>query len=57
MLADGLEREQRIAIRDEIEYHQQEQAELYDLLPELKQEFENSLQAYEQALHGFSNYL
>jgi hypothetical protein len=57
MLADGLEREQRIAIRDEIEDHQQEQAELYDLLPELKQEFENSLQAYEQALHGFSNYL
>jgi hypothetical protein len=57
MLADGLDREQRIAIRDEIEYHQQQQGELYDYLPELQQEFEDSLQAYEQRVYAPSDYL
>jgi hypothetical protein len=57
MIADGLNRQQRIAIRDEIEYHQRQQIELYDLLPELKQAFEESLQAYEQGVDEFSDYL
>lgn len=57
MIADGLNRQQRMAIRDEIEYHQQQQMELYDLLPHLKQQFEDSLQAYEQGVNEFSDYL
>ena len=57
MIADGLTRQQRIAIREEIEYHQYQQAELYDLLPQLKEEFEYSLQAYEQAVDELSDYL
>ena len=57
MIADGLNRQQRIAIREEIEYHQQQQVELYDLLPVLKLEFEDSLQAYEQGVDKFSDYL
>ena len=57
MIADGLNRDQRIAIRDEIATHQQYQADLYNALPELKQEFENALQAYEQVRNEFSSYL
>jgi hypothetical protein len=57
MLADGLDREQRIVIRDEIEYHQQQQGEWYDLLPELQQKLEDSLKAYEQKADAFSDYL
>jgi hypothetical protein len=57
MIADGLDREQRIAIRDEIEYHQQQQAELYDVIEELEQNYADSLQAYEQGVVSFSNYL
>ena len=57
MIADGLNREQRIEIREEIEYQQQQQMELYDLLPHLKQDFEDSLQAYEQGVDKFSDYL
>ena len=56
MIADGLNRQQRIAIRDEIEYHQHQLAELYDLLQELKQNFENSLMSYEQGASEFSEY-
>lgn len=57
MIADGLKREQRKAIRDEIIYHQEEQVELYDLLPQLQQEFEASLAAYDQGVEQFSDYL
>jgi hypothetical protein len=57
MITDGLNRQQRIEIREEIELHQQQQIELYDLLPTLKLEFEDSLQAYEQGVHKFSDYL
>jgi hypothetical protein len=56
MISDGLNRKQRIAVRDEIAQHQQQQIELYDLLPELKQAFESAHQAYEQAEDTFSNY-
>ena len=57
MIADGLDRQQRVAIREEIEYHKHQQLELYDLLPILKQEFEDSLQTYEQGVDEFSDYL
>lgn len=57
MIADGLNRQQRMAIRDEIEYHQYQLAELYNQLPELKFNFENSLQFYEQQSIAFANYL
>lgn len=56
MIADGLSRQQRIAIRDEIEYHQDHLADLYYLLPELKLNFENSLQSYEQQMDEFTDY-
>jgi phosphoenolpyruvate carboxylase len=56
MIADGLKRDQRLMVRDEIAQHQQQQADLYDALPELKQEFENALQTYELAKDAFSNY-
>jgi len=55
MVADGLSRKQRIAVRNEIAYHQQQQVEMYDLLPELKQEFEDSLQAYENEKVKYSD--
>jgi len=57
MIADGLNREQRLVVRDEIAQHQQQQQDLYNALPELKLEFENALQVYEQARDEFSNYL
>ncbi len=57
MIADGLNREQRIVIRNEIAQHQHQQDDLYSALAELKQEFEYSLQAYEQGTDEFSNYL
>ena len=57
MIADGLDREQRIVIRDEIQYHQQQQDALYDLLPKLQQEAEDSLQAYEKKVDELSDYL
>ncbi|GAC19675.1 hypothetical protein GARC_2710 [Paraglaciecola arctica BSs20135] len=56
MIADGLNRKQRIVVRDEIAQYQQQQVELYDLLPELKYEFENAHQAYEQGKDAFSGY-
>jgi hypothetical protein len=56
MVADGLKREQRIMLRDEIAQHQQQQVDLYAALPELKQEFENALQTYERARTEFSYY-
>ena len=57
MIADGLKRDQRIIIRNEIALHQQQQDDLYNALPELKQEFENALYSYEQEMDEFSNYL
>jgi hypothetical protein len=57
MITDGLNRQQRIAVRDEIAYHKQQQVDLYDALPELKQEFESALESYEQRTTEFSNYL
>lgn len=56
MIADGLNRKQRIQVRDEIAQHQQQQVELYDVLPELKQEFEDSLQVYEKEKIKYSDY-
>ena len=56
MIADGLNRKQRIVVRDEIAQYQQQQVELYDLLSELKYEFENAHQAYEQGKDAFSGY-
>jgi hypothetical protein len=56
MIADGLNRKQRIAIREEIEYHQHQQVELYELLPDLKENFEDSLLTYEHALNEFADY-
>jgi hypothetical protein len=57
MIADGLNREQRLVVRNEIAQHQQQQEDLYSALTELKQDFENALQVYEQARNEFSNYL
>ena len=56
MIVDGLKREQRIIIRDEIAQHQQQQDELFKILPELKQEFENAIQTYELRKNEFSYY-
>lgn len=56
MVADGLSREQRIIIRNQITQHQQQQNELFNFLPELKQRFENALQTYELRKDEFSNY-
>ncbi|WP_339718932.1 DUF2799 domain-containing protein [uncultured Paraglaciecola sp.] len=56
MISDGLNRNQRIAIRDEIAEHQTQQQHLYAVLRELKQEFENASLAYEQAKREFANY-
>ena len=56
MIADGLKREQRIIIRDEIALYQQQQSELFNILPELKQEFENAAQTYEIRKDEFSFY-
>jgi hypothetical protein len=56
MIADGLKREQRIIIRDEIAQHQQQQDALFSALPELKQEFESALQSYELGKQEFSYY-
>jgi phosphoenolpyruvate carboxylase len=56
MIADGLKREQRIMIRDEIAQHQQHQDEIFSALPKLKQEFENALQTYELGKQEFSYY-
>lgn len=56
MITDGLKRDQRLMVRDEIAQHQQKQADLYDALPELKQEFEDALQTYELSKKEFSNY-
>lgn len=57
MIADGLNRNQRMAVRDEIVQHQEQQEDLYNALYELKQEFENALLAYEQGEVEFANYL
>jgi hypothetical protein len=56
MIADGLKREQRIMIRDEITLHYQQQDELLNILPELKREFENATQTYETGKDEFSYY-
>jgi hypothetical protein len=56
MIADGLKREQRIMIRDEIALHYQQQDELLNILPELKREFENATQTYETGKDEFSYY-
>jgi hypothetical protein len=56
MIADGLKREQRIIIRDEITLHYQQQDELLNILPELKREFENATQTYETGKDEFSYY-
>ncbi|MBU3004709.1 DUF2799 domain-containing protein [Paraglaciecola arctica] len=56
MIADGLNRDQRIVVRDEISEHQEQQRFLYSVLHELKQEFENASLAYEQAKREFSQY-
>lgn len=56
MVTDGLNREQRIAIRDEVAVHQQQLQDLQDALPLLKQESENAQQMYEQEMQKFSNY-
>ncbi|MEP1446213.1 MAG: DUF2799 domain-containing protein [Paraglaciecola sp.] len=56
MIADGLNRNQRIVIRDEISQHQEQQRFLYSTLHELKQEFENASLTYEQAELEFSHY-
>lgn len=57
MIADGLNRKERIVIRDEVAQHQQQQENLYSILPELKYEFEHALQAYEQGRKDYSHYL
>lgn len=57
MISDGLNRKQRIEIREEIGYHQQKLVELVELLPELKQIFESSALNYERARTEFSEYL
>ena len=56
MIADGLNRDQRIGVRDEIALHQQQQQDLYNTLPQLKQDFESALQAYERGEARFSSY-
>jgi hypothetical protein len=56
MIADGLKRDQRIMVRNEVAQHQQQQVELYNTLPELKQEFEHALQSYERGKDKFSYY-
>lgn len=55
MITDGLKREQRMIIRDEIAYHQIQQDELYNDLPELKQKFEDAVQRYESAENDLVN--
>lgn len=55
MIADGLNRNQRVLIRDEIAQHQNQQAQLYGSLDELKQLFEEALQAYERGKVEFTN--
>ena len=56
MIADGLNRDQRIAVRDEIALHQQQQGDLYNVLPQLKHEFETALQTYNLTKQKFSSY-
>jgi hypothetical protein len=56
MIADGLKRDQRIMVRNEVAQHQQQQVELYNTLPELKQDFEHALQGYERGKDKFSYY-
>ena len=56
MISDGLNRNQRIVVRDEIAQHQNQQEDLYNGLHELKQEFENALLAYEQGKAEFAHY-
>jgi hypothetical protein len=56
MIADGLNRDQRIVVRDEIAKHQQQQVDLYSALPVLKREFENALRFYEQGKKKFNKY-
>jgi hypothetical protein len=56
MIADGLKRDQRIMVRNEVAQHQQQQVELYNTLPELKQDFEHALQSYERGKDKFSYY-
>jgi hypothetical protein len=57
MIADGLNREQRIAIREDVFQQQQKWQDLTDTLPNLKQELENAQQTYEQEMLTFSHYL
>ena len=54
MITDGLKREQRIMIRDEIVQYQQQQDELFNALPSLKQDFESALQTYELRKNEFA---
>jgi hypothetical protein len=57
MIADGLNRKQRLAIRDDIAHYQQQQEDLYNALPELKYQFENALHTYDLGREEFSEYL
>jgi hypothetical protein len=57
MIADGLNREQRVVIREDIFQQQQVLQDLKDGLPALKQELENAQQTYEQEMQRYSGYL
>lgn len=56
MVADGLNRAQRIAVRNEIAQHQNRQEQLISMLDELKHQFEEAFLAYEQGKVEFANY-
>jgi hypothetical protein len=56
MIADGLNREQRIIVRDEIAQYQQQQDVVSSGLNRLKQVFESAAQAYDQGKLAFSSY-
>jgi hypothetical protein len=55
MITDGLNRNQRVLIRDEIAQHQSQQEELISSLDKLKQLFEDAAQAYEQGKAEFTH--
>jgi hypothetical protein len=57
MIADGLNREQRKTIRDEIEVHKQEQIEILELLPLLSKEYDVATAKYQSALRRYKEYL
>lgn len=57
MIADGLNRQQRKIIRDQIAQHQQQHTELLVLLPDLQQNFEDALAAHTQGQQQYANYI